>query len=168
MSVSPQSCQHQLAYILSRDLNAWGLTDGCTEQSVAQWLPLLAGEGIAHLGTEMVEYRFRVAEAPGFSESLRLYFRHDTLRMVRTGLWSTDRVQTDRMLRNLGDPDDRLDLVFGVQSIAGGEWVYASRGLSVAVVPDTGVIVDVAAYQPSSVDTFQRWLNDCSPPREFR
>jgi hypothetical protein len=168
VSATPSGCRGTLARILRRDLAGWeGLPDGCTERGIARWLPLRAGEGIAHLGSERVEYRFRAAETSGFSETVRLYFRDGTLRLVRTGLWSTEQVECDRVLRELGDPQDRLDLLFGVQSITDGEWIYPSRGLSVAVLPGTRLIADLAAYQPSTVDTFRRCLHECSPPREF-
>ena len=168
MSATTDACKGRLEQLLRRDLTGWeGLSEGCAEQDIAQWLPLRPGEGLAHLGSDAVEYRFRVAEAHGLIEPVRLYFSDRTLCLARTGLWSTDRIECERVLRDLGDPPDRLDLVFGVQFIPGGEWLYPARGLTVAVLPDTGLIASVAAYRPTSVDTYRRRFHDSSLVREF-
>ena len=161
-------CKGRLEQFLRRELAGWeGLSEGCAEQDVARWLPLRPSEGIAHLGSEMVEYRFRVAVAVGFTEPLRLHFRNGVLWLVRTGLWSTDRTECRRLLRDLGDPSDRLNLVFGMGIIADGEWVYAARGLTLGVIPDTGLIASVSAYGPCSVNTYRRCFHDGEPVREF-
>jgi hypothetical protein len=168
VSAATDVCKGRLEQLLRRELAGWeGLPEGCAEQDVARWLPLRPGEGIAHLGTEMVEYRFRVAEAAGFTEPVRLHFRDGALCLVRTGLWSTDRTECGRLLRDLGDPPDRLNLVFGMGMIADGEWVYAARGLTLGVIPDTGLIASVAAYRPCSVNTYRRCFHDGEPAREF-
>jgi len=158
----------RLEQFLRRDLAGWkGLLAGCTEQEIARWLPLRPGEGTARLGTDRVEYRFRSIEAPGFTEPLRLHFRDGTLRLARTGLWSTDRTECERLLKDLGEPPDRLDLIFGTDVIANGEWVYASRGLTLAVIPATGLIASAAAFQPCTVRTYQQWLRSDEPMREL-
>jgi hypothetical protein len=161
-------CKDRLEQFLRRELAGWeGLPKKCAEQDVARSLPLRPGEGIAYLGSERVEYRFRVVEAVGFIEPVRLYFREGALCLVRTGLWSTERAECERLLRDLGDPQDRLNLVFGMGMIADGEWVYAARGLTLGVIPDTGLIAGVAAYRPCSVDKYRRCFYDGEPAREF-
>jgi hypothetical protein len=168
VNATADACRSQLEQLLRRDLTGWeGLSHGCTEQDISQWLPLLPGEGLAHLGSDAVEYRFRVVEAGGLIEPVRLYFSDRTLCLARTGLWSTDRIECERVLQGLGDPLDRLDLGFGVQFIPGGEWVYPAQGLTVAVLPDTGLIAGVAAYRPTDVDTYRRCFQESSPVREF-
>lgn len=49
----------------------------------------------------------------------------------------------------------------------GGEWLYPARGLTVAVLPGTGLIAFVAAYRPASMDTYRRCFHDSSLMREF-
>jgi hypothetical protein len=161
-------CKDRLDQFLRRELATLeGLPTTCTEQDVARSRPLRPGEGIAYLGSERVEYRFRVVEAVGFIEPVRLYFGGAALCLVRTGLWSTDRAECERLLRDLGDPQDRLNLAFGMGMIADGEWVYAARGLTLGVIPDTGLIASVAAYPPCSVDKYRRYFYDGEPAREF-
>jgi hypothetical protein len=168
MSAATEACKDRLEQFLRRNLAGWqGLPADCAELDIAQWLPLRPGEGITHLGSETIEYRFRVAEAPGFTAPPRLHFRDGVLFLVRTGLWSTDRTECTRLLRDLGEPPDRLDLVFGTGLIANGEWVYAASGLSLGVIPDTGLIASVNAFVPCSVDVYRRRFHDPEPAREF-
>ncbi|HLY03054.1 MAG TPA: hypothetical protein VKR56_11255 [Candidatus Cybelea sp.] len=163
------ACKYRLEQLLRKELADWqGLPEACAEEDVARSFPLRPGEGIAHFGSELVEYRFRVIESAGFTEPVRLYFRDATLRLVRTGLWSTDRAECAQLLRDLGDPPDRLDLTFDVRTIAGGEWVYAARGLTLGVIPDTGLIAAMAAYPPCSIKAYRQSFYDVEPVREFR
>ena len=158
----------RLERFLRRDLKDWeGLEEGCSEEEAERWLPLRPGEGSARLGSENVRYRFRAVDATGFHEPPRLHFRDGELRLVRTGLWSTDRAECQRLLRDLGDPPDRTSLMFGMGEIADGEWVYAARGLALGVIPDTGLIASVSAYPPCSMDIYIRRLHDRQPAREF-
>jgi len=168
MSTGPDVCRGRLELFLHRELAGWeGLPEGCTEQDVARWLPLRQGEGIAHLGSERVEYRYRMAEVAGFTEPVQLYFRDQILCLVWTGLWSTDRTAGERLLQDLGDPPDRLDLGFGMGVIPGGEWVYAARGLMLGVSLSTGLMARVACYPPCSVVEYRRCLHHTEPVREF-
>jgi hypothetical protein len=157
-----------LEQFIRRDLVGWmGLSGTCAEPDVARWLPLREGEGVVRLGSEMIDYRLRVTEATAFAEPVRLLFRDATLCLVRTGMLSTDRAECERLLRDLGDPPDRLDLVFGMGIVANGEWVYAARGLTLGVIPETGLIASVAAYWPSSPDSYRRYFHNSEPAREF-
>jgi hypothetical protein len=158
----------RIEQFLRRDLADWvGLPEGCSEENLERWLSLRPGEGIVQLGTEIVTYRFRVVEAAGFAEPVRLHFREGELRLIRTGLWSKDRRECEQMLRDLGDPPGRADLMFGMGMIADGEWVYAARGLTVGVIPETGLIASVSAYQPCSADVYLQRFHDRRPTREF-
>lgn len=161
-------CKHRLEQFLRRDLSEWtGVPEACSEADVVNWLNPRPGEGLTHLGTDVIPYRFRVTEAAGFDEPIRVYFRDGALSLVRTGLWSSDREECDRVLKELGEPQARLDLVFGTGVIAGGEWVYAKRGLTVAVSPERGWITSASGYPPCSMDVYLRCLHDHEPVREF-
>ena len=167
MSADLSPCRSRLEQFLRRDLEGWnGLPHGCAEQEISRWLPLREGEGIVHLGVEMIGYRFRVAETVGFGEPVRLYFQDGTLSLVRTGLWSVDRADCDRLLQVLGEPDARLDLMFGIRLIEAGEWVYATRGLTLGVIPDTGLLATVSVFPPCGVAAYRRRFWDSEPVGE--
>jgi len=67
----------------------------------------------------------------------------------------------------LGEPDAELDLPFGPLSIAGGERVYAARGLTVCVNPRSGVLLAVRGYPPTTPDEYRRRLRTV-PQQELR
>ncbi|MUL63096.1 hypothetical protein BOO86_01355 [Mycobacterium sp. CBMA 234] len=155
---------------MRRELASWdGLPAGCLEHDIEEWLPLRPGDGIAHFGSGITEYRFRVAaETADFPEPVRLYLCDDELMLIRTGVWSFDRDECVRLLDQFGNPPDRADLIFGMGVIPGGEWVYAAKGLALGVVPETGVIASVSAYKPCTVNFYLQNFHDIERAREFR
>jgi len=70
MSESANACKGRLEQFLQRELAGWnGLPEGCVLEDLPRWLKLRSGEGLAHFGSDIVEYRFRVAE-PAASPNL--------------------------------------------------------------------------------------------------
>ena len=57
--------------------------------------------------------------------------------------------------------------MFGMGVVAGGEWVHATRGLMLGVIPDTGLIANVAGYLPCTLDVYRRRYRDTELAREF-
>lgn len=55
----------------------------------------------------------------------------------------------------LGEPEARLTARIGFATYAGGEWVFARRGLAVGVSPDPGVVLYAAVFVPTSVDSYR-------------
>lgn len=170
MSDATDACRIRVEQFMRRELAQWdGLPNGCFEQEIQRWLQLRPGVGIAHLGSDVVEYRFRaVADAAGFHDPVRFYFLGAELSLIRTGVWSFDRAECERLLQHLGEAPNRLGLIFGMGTIPEGEWVYASLGLTLGVIPETGIITSVSAYQPCSIDAYRRRLHDIQQAREFR
>jgi hypothetical protein len=168
MTEAANACKGRLEQFFRRELAGWhGLPQQCVAEDLPNSVKLRSGEGLAHFGTAIVEYRFRVADTAGFTEPVRLYFGDGALRLIRTGLWSTDRSVCQGLLRELGDPPDRLDLTFGMGVVARAEWVYATRGLMLAVVSNTGLIANVAGYPPCTLEVYRRRYRDAEPAREF-
>ncbi|MUL47008.1 hypothetical protein FZI85_03545 [Mycobacterium sp. CBMA293] len=155
---------------MRRKLASWaGLPAGCVEHDVERWLPLRPGEGIAHFGSAVTEYRFRVAaEAADFPELVRLYFRDSELSLVRTGIWSFDRDECTQLLNHVADPPNRVDLVIGARVVPDSEWVYPAKGLALGVIPETGLIASVSAYQPCGISQYLQTIHNVEQAREFR
>jgi hypothetical protein len=169
MSTATDVCRIRLERFMRRELADWdGLPQECSERDLEQWLPLRPGEGIVHLGSDIVEYRFRVAaDTVGFPEPVRFHFSGGALSLIRTGIWSFDRAECERLLQHLGPPSERLSLMFGMGTIPDGEWVYAAIGLNLGVIPETGLIASVSAYQPCDIDVYLRRFQEIQPVREF-
>lgn len=56
----------------------------------------------------------------------------------------------------LGEPDARLDIAYGLVTVPGGEWLYASRGLSLVV--QSGLVRHVMGFAPCGVAAYVRAL----------
>lgn len=163
-----ERCKGQLARFVRRELAGWtGLPAECTEREIDSWLHFREGEAVARFGSQAVEYRVRVVGAAAYSEPVRFFFRHQTLAFARTGMFSFDAAECGRLLGDLGDPEDRLDLFFDVGVVAGGEWVYGARGLAIGVIADTGLIATITVFPPTTVAAYRRLIRNARPPREF-
>jgi hypothetical protein len=57
-----------------------------------------------------------------------------------------------------GLPDAELDLYYGLRFIPGGEWIFASRGLTLVVETDSRAILHVLGWIPASVDAYVKSL----------
>jgi hypothetical protein len=66
----------------------------------------------------------------------------------------------------LGEPEAVLDTVLGRLLLTGGEHVYASRGLSVRVTPENGLLLCVLGFAPTTPDHYRaRRRPDPEPER---
>lgn len=57
-----------------------------------------------------------------------------------------------------GQPDARLDTRYGLRNLAGGEWVFADRGLALIVNVSNNAILHVIAFTPTTVADYVRTL----------
>ena len=69
------------------------------------------------------------------------------------------------LAETLGTPDATFDWVFGTVAMPGGERVYAGRGITVFLNPETQAVVYVTVYAPTTVEAYARRIR---PPREKR
>ena len=161
-------CLERIDRFLRRDLGRWtGLDTACTAADVAQ-LPFAEGQGVARLGTSNVEYLFRVLRHAGLDEGVTFYFDGDALRVIETEYWSLDAVRCGALLKELGEPSQRVDLQWRDRRIDGAELVFADRGLAIGVLPETGVIVRVAGFAPCPLETYRDRYYHAALAREFR
>jgi hypothetical protein len=54
----------------------------------------------------------------------------------------------------LGEPEAREDCTVGTLDVAGGEWIYAGRGLTLFVNSEPDRVLHIALYAPVSVDAY--------------
>jgi hypothetical protein len=161
-------CRETIDTFLRRDLGAWrGLATGCREDALG-WLAFRDGEGRAVFGAAHVDYVFRMLAHPGFETPVAFYFRAGTLAIVATEYWSFDVAECAALLRELGAPAHRLDLPWGHATIAGGAWAYVERGLTLGVIPATGLIAKAIAYPPCALADYAARYHPALTAREFR
>lgn len=162
------ACQKTIRQFLDHDLEHWaGLAEDCEESQLASWLAFRPGEGITHRGAEFVTYRFRALPQAGFSEGVFFYFEDDRLGFIATESWPVDADGSVELVRSLGEPAHRLDLHWSNMIFDDAELVYADRGLSLGVIPETHAIVMVMVFPPCTLETYLAKYRHTTPTREF-
>lgn len=147
------SCESAIRIFAARDFRNWtGLPATCTLEQVTQHLPLLnEGVGLARLGR--TKRQFRMLVVGGYDHSVRVWLDGPRVLMldVQTPKFTSDVLV---VLNELGEPEAKLDYVWGTLPIAAGEWVYAKRGLSLFVEPTGPTVFHLAAFSPTTVDGY--------------
>ena len=104
------------------------------------------------------------AETAVYHSGLRLWLDDDGEHVVLLeGVHPMDAAGEPLQAPELGPPEGVFDAVLGPFHVTDAERVYADRGLAVQVYAETGVLVGVLGFTPTTVDDFQRRLQ---PHRE--
>lgn len=96
---------------------------------------------------------YQLLRADGFSDLPRAWLDGEQVILL-----DVDEPALAASPAGLGPPDTRLDYPWDVFVLPDAEWVYASRGLSIAVNPDNGIVLRIAVFAPTTVDTYRRTL----------
>jgi hypothetical protein len=162
-------CRNSIERFLQRQIGRWrGLPRGCKAEEIANWLSFNDGAGRALYGADRVEYEFRSLTYAGFTSGVFFYFSRGDLEFISTEYWSFDAAECAAVLGELGNPESKLDFFWKTDKIESGEWVYAARGISVAVVPATQLIAMVTAFPPCAPDVYSARYRSTALAREFR
>jgi hypothetical protein len=105
------------------------------------------------------------AETATYHGGLRLWLDDDGERVVLLeGLHPLDSEGQPALAPDLGEPDGVFDAVLGPFHVPDAEKVYSGRGLAVQVYPDTGVLVGVLGFAPTTSDDYRRRLQPHRQP----
>jgi hypothetical protein len=151
------TCQDARAAIEARRFIGWtGLPAGCDVTETfgialeAEWTPRL-------LGRKPQKVRRNLLELPGYRQPLLSVGQDGAVLMFDGHLPDVDG-GWPALQQDLGAPDAKLDYVNGLLGATPqGEWVYASRGITVFVNSDTTRLMHVAVYP---VTTVERWEDE--------
>lgn len=154
----PDSCAAALERVRSWDLRGWhGWPADCTAAALEEGLGAPnRGEGRGFLGAERREHTFRTYPVEGADEPLRVWQADGRPVMLdiedpplAAGGWKAAAAAW-------GDPEAKLDFVWGQLPLEGGEWVWARRGVTVFVNPANDALLRVALYPSVSLDEYRR------------
>lgn len=147
------SCESAIRIFATRDFGRWtGLPASCTLEEVTKhWSLLNDGVGLARLGRTKRQFRMLVVE--GYEHPVSVWLDGPRVLMldVQTPKLSSD---VAVVLNELGEPDAKLDYVWGTLPVAEGEWVYPKRGLSLFLAPTRLAIFHIAVFSPTTVDGY--------------
>jgi hypothetical protein len=108
--------------------------------------------------------RWLPAESAAYHGGLRLWLDDDGEHvLLLEGVSPLDSRGEPMRPPALGDPDGTFDAVLGPFDVRDAERVYASRGLGLQVYPDTGALVGVLGFAPTTVADYRTRLQ---PHRE--
>lgn len=146
MTTTCETARHAIA---QRRFLGWrGLPAGCDPTALVgvgfdeTW-------GLRKLGDKFQPARMRLLEWPGYYRPL-VSVRDGVVVMIDgtnpelDGGWAA-------LAADLGAPEATRDFVHGTTPMAGGEHIYASRGITVFVNPDNQFVVHVAVYPATTV-----------------
>ena len=151
------TCADARAAIENRRFEGWsGLPPDCTPDALvgvpfddATWgmLPL----GAAHRPT-----RSRLLDLAGYDRPL-VRVRDGVVIELEAGMPALAG-DVAGLLASLGKADEVADFVFRDVPMPKGEHVYASRGITLFINPETMRVIHVALYRPTTVDGYRREL----------
>jgi hypothetical protein len=135
------------------------------ETSVSQAAAALGADpetfGRWFLGDHSDEAFYCPTEVEGYKGPVKIWFRGDRVLKVQ-GDWPT---LATGIVKELGEPDDRVDYQLGSHVVAGGERVYANRGLAVRLNRTEDLVTGVAIFPATTPGDYRERLRE---PLEYR
>lgn len=147
------SCENAIRIFAARDFSKWnGLPESCTLEEIIRHVPLLnEGVGLARLGR--TKRKFRMLTVQGYDHAVRVWLDESRVLMldVQTPKFPSDLAV---VLNELGEPEAKLDYVWGTLPVASGEWVYPKRGLSLFLAASGQAVFHLAAFSRTTLDDY--------------
>ncbi len=154
------SCAAARKAIENKDFVGWRGLPGCTGGELFAGFPAdLSGRPTRHLGSSASSAAFVLLELPGYYRPMA-NVRDGKLVLV-DGMNPEIGEALPALLTDLGEPNAKLDWVFGTLPFSEREWVYAERGISLFLNTEHDKALHIALYSATDLDTY---LKDVRPP----
>lgn len=116
-------------------------------------------------GTPATGRSWVAAEVPAYDGGVRLWLDEDTgLVVVIEGLSPRGSEGMPLLAPELGEPDAVFDAVLGPLLVRDVERVYADRGVALHVFPETGALIRVVVFAPTTVEDYRTRLQPQHEP----
>ena len=148
------SCADVLRTLADRKFGSWtGLPPSCSLPEVTQHFPLLNdGVGLARLGRTKRQFRMLVVE--GYEHPVRIWLDGSQVLMLDVQ-YPNFSSEGDVAIKELGEPEAKLDYDWGTLPIERGEWVYASRGLTLFNASNNLSVLHLAVYRRTPLQAYE-------------
>jgi hypothetical protein len=148
------SCASALQKFAARDFGTWtGLPESCSLAEVTRQFRLVDEDsGLARLGSTKRE--FRVLDVSGYEHPVQVWSEGSrvlALDVEYPSLLS----EVSVLLKQLGDPEAKLDYNWSTMRIEKGEWVYADRGLALFLAPDSSAVFHLIVFPRTTVPEYE-------------
>jgi hypothetical protein len=109
--------------------------------------------GRGRLGSDREEHDFVYSKVKRSERPLRLWLRRNDIILIDREYPPITRSLTT-LLSDLGTPEAKEDSYLGMLLLAGSEWIYASRGLTLFLNPENASLLRIAAFEPSDLASY--------------
>jgi hypothetical protein len=161
------TCQEAIDQFLRKDFATWrGLPRECDLERISTVLTLGEGTRRLDLGREHRPSQVRVARVDGYEEPLEVCHRDGQIAKISVRFPKLGDVAA--ALAGLGEPDAKLGYYYSSVPVLheDGEWVYASKGITLFMSSDKRNVVALSVYAPTTVAAYERELHYVEAPRE--
>jgi hypothetical protein len=159
------TCAEAFSAFAAKRFVSWnGLHPDCGLEALTAIAPTLnEGVGREPVGRSGRWVSFRAVVFDDYTEPARAWFDGDRLIMLDVD-YPQLRASPEDWLRELGDPEARLDCYWDLLALPQGEWAYPSRGLSVLVNLQTRTWLRVIAFAPTTLAAYVDHLRRMTAP----
>ncbi len=141
------ACSEAWSAIAARDYRAWkGLPVSCGYSDFDAAFARLRdeyGQGVLGRAHRQAMYRMHVAE--GYAHNLKVWFRAEYIVLIEIR-YPLLPYPSHELLRQLGEPEMKLDYYLDVMRIPTGAWVYPTRGLALFLDAGHTEVMGVALF----------------------
>jgi hypothetical protein len=143
-----------------------GLPDGVGLDELAPFLTIDRDDVTrGQAGTPAKGRSWVAAESTTYHGGVRLWLEENTGRVVVVeGVSPVDADGRPLLAPELGEPGALFDAVLGPVVVPDAERVYADRGLALHVFPETGAVIRVLVFAPTTVQDYRTRLQPQHEP----
>ena len=151
------TCKNAVDILLRKQIDQWaGLPAACKKTDLEANFVFLEGAGTLFTGTETIKYAYTALQHDKFESAVLFNFFDEKLCFITTEYWSFSVEECNDIVDKFQHPEHHLDFYWKSQCIKHGEWVYADRGITLCIIPETGLIVKVIVYPVCDIDYYKR------------
>jgi hypothetical protein len=157
MMNNKDSCKKAINRFLLKQVDRWtGLPDACKRADLEANFVFQEGTGTLYAGMETIKYSYTALKHEGFESSVFFNFSDDRLCFITTEYWSFSVAVCNDIIDKVEQPEHHLDFYWRNQCIKDGEWVYPHKGITLCIIPETGLIAKVIVYPICDIDLYKR------------
>src|SRR5215213_541583 len=148
-------CTAALHKFAAREFTDWtGLPDSCLLAEVTRLFRLVdEGAGLALLGEKKREFRRLIVE--GYERPVRIWSDGPKLLMLDVDYPSFS-IDTSALLKDLGEPEAKLDYAWRTTRSEKGEWVYPDRGLALFLPTDASTVLQLGVFPRTTMQGYKQ------------
>jgi hypothetical protein len=152
---APSSCADALRAFAEHRFSNWRGLPACTLDDVrAQWTLLDEEPHPGKIGE--TSGTWTAASVPGYDEPVQIWFEGQRVLLLLAEYPEFE--SWPALLKQLGEPVERLDSHLSTLLIRGSEWIYPERGLTLYVNPENRALLRLAVYPPTTLARYQAEL----------